>query len=91
MKFSKIDGMKIFSSDAFIVGEISGAEIHTKEWEITHLYIELSDEASTKLGYKKPFIGHITLCIPVSYIKTVGDVLTLNRTLQELAKMPECE
>jgi len=91
MKFSKIDGMKVFSSDAFKVGEVSGAEIHTKEWAITHLYIELSDDAATKLGYKKPFIGHITICIPVSYVKTVGDVITLNRNMQELTKMPECE
>ena len=91
MKFSKIDGMKVFSSDAFKVGEVSGAEIKTKQWEITHLYIELSDEAATKLGYKKPLLGHITICIPINYIKTVGDVLTLNRTIPELKKLPECK
>lgn len=91
MKFSKIDGMKVFSSDAFMVGEVSGAEINAKKWEVTHLYIELSDDAATKLGYKKPLIGHITICVPVGYVKTVGDVVTFNRTIQELTKMPECE
>ena len=91
MKFSKIDGMKVLSSDAFRVGEVSGADINTNSWEITHLYIELSDDAATKLGYKKPFIGHITICAPVDYIQTIGDVITLNKTLKELETIPECK
>ncbi|MGC9308736.1 MAG: PRC-barrel domain-containing protein [Thermoplasmatota archaeon] len=88
MKFSKLEGMQVFSSDANVVGEVTGAEIRTKNWEITHLCIELSDEAVVKLGHKKPFIGHITIHLPVSYIKTVGDVVTLDRTLRELKKIP---
>ena len=93
MKFSKIDGLKTFSSDALMVGEVSGAEINTVEWEVTHLYIELSDAAATKLAYKKPLLGlgQITICIPVGYVKTVGDVITLNRPLQELAKTLGCK
>lgn len=90
MKFSKINGMKVLSSDAFLLGEISGADVNTKNWNITHIYVALTDEAATKLGYKKPFLGHISICIPVPYIKTVGDVVTLSRTLQELEKLPEC-
>lgn len=91
MKFSKINDMKVFSSDAFLIGEISGADVNTKKWMITHLYIELSDEAVTKLGYKKPFFGHISICIPINFIKTIGDVVTLSKNLKELEKLPGCK
>ena len=91
MKFVKIDGMKVMSADAFQVGDITGAEIDTNTWEITHLYVALTDEAATKLGHKKPIFGHITVCLCVKYIETVGDVVTLNTELMDLEQISECK
>ena len=91
MKFSKMDGMDVFTLDGFQAGEISGIETDTKNWEVTHLHIELSDEAVKELGFKKPLLGHITICLPVGYIKAVGDVVTLARNLKGLNKIPECK
>ena len=88
MKFSKLDGMKVYTSDAGLVGEVSGADLNIKEWCVTHLHIELAENAVTKLGHKKPLIGHITINLPIEYVKTVGDVVNLDRTLQELRKIP---
>jgi len=90
MKYSKLDGMKIVSLDAKDVGEISGAEVDTKNWSITHIHIELSDSALKELNIKKPLIGNVTLCFPVGFIKKVGDVITLSRNLDGLKKIPEC-
>jgi sporulation protein YlmC with PRC-barrel domain len=90
MKYSKIDGMKVYSSDSFYVGDVIAAEINIQKWEITHFQIELSDDIIKRLGYKKPLLGRISICIPVGYIKTVGDVITIDRTLKELEKLPEC-
>jgi len=91
MKFSKLDGMDVVTLDGFKAGEISGMELDTKNWEATHLHIELSDEAIRELGYKKPLLGHITICLPVGYIKAVGNVVTLTRNLKGLDKIPECK
>ena len=91
MKFVKLDGMKVMSADAFQVGDITGAEIDTKNWGITHLYVALTDEAATKLGHKKPLLGHITVCLCVKYIETVGDVVTLNKELLEIEDISECK
>jgi len=88
MKFSKLEGMKVFSSDAALVGEVEGADVDTKKWSLTHLHIELADDAVTKMGHKKPFLGSITINLPTDYIKTVGDVINLDRTLQEIKKIP---
>ena len=89
MKYSKLDGMNVVTLDGFQAGEISGMEINTKKWEATHLHIELSDEAVKELGYKKPLLGHITICLTFGYVKPVGNVVTLTRKLKGLDKITE--
>lgn len=91
MKFVKLDGMKVMSADAFEVGDVTGAEIDTKTWDLTHLYVALTDEAATKLGHKKPLLGHITVCLCVKHVGTVGDVVTLNKELLEIEEISECK
>ena len=91
MKFSKLDGMDVVTLDGFKAGEISGMELNTKKWDVTHIHIELSDEAVKELGFKKPLLGHITICLPVGYVKAVGNVVTLTRSLKGLDKIPECK
>ena len=90
MKYSKFDGMKVVSLDAKDVGEVSGLEIETKDWKVTHIHIELTDNAIKELNIRKPLIGHVNICFPVGYIKKVGDVITLSRNLDGLKKIPEC-
>ena len=91
MKFSKLDGMKVVTLDGLNAGEISGLEVDTKSWEATNLHIELSEQAVKGLGFKKTIIGHITICLPVGYVKAVGDFVTLNRNLDGLKRIPECK
>jgi len=91
MKFSKLDGMRVVTLDGFEAGEISGIEIDTRKWEATHLHIELSDQAVKELNFKKPLLGHITICLAVGFVKAVGDFVTLNRNLDGLKRIPECK
>ena len=91
MKFSKLDGMRVVTLDGFEAGEISGIEIDTKKWETTHIHIELSDQAVKELSFKKPLLGHIIICLPVGFVKAVGDFVTLNRNLDGLKRIPECK
>ena len=91
MKFNKLDGLDVVTSDGFKAGEISEIELNVKKWEVTHIHIELSDETVKKLGFKKPLLGHITICLPIGYIKAVGNVVTLTRNQKGLSKIPECK
>lgn len=91
MKFNKLDGLDVVTSDGFKAGEISEIELNVKKWEVTHIHIELSDETVKKLGFKKPLLGHITICLPIGYIKAVGNVVTLTRNQKGLGKIPECK
>jgi sporulation protein YlmC with PRC-barrel domain len=90
MKFGTLDGMRVVSLDAKNVGEVTGIEIDEKKWTITHIHIELTDDAMKELEFRKPFIGKIIICVPVGYINKVGDVISLSRNLEGLRRIPEC-
>jgi len=91
VKTSDLRGMDVITSDAFALGEIAGTEVDTKNWRLTHLHIELTDEATRELGFKKPILGHVSLCLPVDRIKAFGDVITLNKDMAGVKEYPECK
>ncbi len=90
VKVSEINGKKVITTDAFNVGKISGAEMDD-QWKITHVHVDLSKEATNELGFKKPVLGHITICLPVNLIQGLGDVITLSKTREGLKGIPECK
>jgi sporulation protein YlmC with PRC-barrel domain len=90
VEVSELNGMKVITADAFEVGEVSGAEM-SKDWKITHLHIDLSKHAVNELGFKRPLLGHVTICLPVDLIKGYGDVITLTKERKALKDIPECK
>jgi sporulation protein YlmC with PRC-barrel domain len=88
VSIDNLSGKNVVGAGGFIIGEVKGAEVNTSTWQLTHLQVKLSDQASENLGYKKLFRSS-TLCMPVSLISAVGDVVTINRTLDELTRNPE--
>jgi sporulation protein YlmC with PRC-barrel domain len=90
-RISKLNGKKVITLNAFAVGEIEEAEVNVGNWQVTHVYVSLTNEASKELGFKKPVLGTITICLPVSFIQAVGDVVTLNKSLPELKDTRECK
>jgi len=89
-KVNELNGRKVITLDAFEVGKVDGAEMDNR-WSITHLHISLSKEATAELGFKKPVLGHVTICLPVSLVKGVGDVVTLTKERTALKEVPECK
>ena len=85
-----MNGMKVITADAFTLGEIDGAHADTGTWQITRLDVELTKETTRELGFKKPMLGSITVCLPVTAVKEVGDVITLNKSLLEFKSLKEC-
>jgi sporulation protein YlmC with PRC-barrel domain len=91
MKVSKLNGMTVITANAYILGEVDGAEVDTDIWMVTHLEVSLTTEAIKELGFKKPFLGSMKICLPVNVIKEFGDVITLKNSLQELKNLKECK
>ena len=91
VKVSKLNGIKVITTDAYTIGEVDGTEVDTGLWRITHLHVVLTNDTTKKLGYRKPFLGHLTICLPVNIVKSTGDVITLNKQLEQLKVLPECK
>ena len=79
----KLKGKKVIGGKANTLGEVNGAEVNTEKWTVTHLHIKLTDEAATQLGFKKRFRSS-AVCLPVTLITAVGDVVTVNKSIEEL-------
>jgi sporulation protein YlmC with PRC-barrel domain len=82
-------GKRVIGANAYLLGEVAGADIDTEKWQLTHLHVSLTDDATRELGYKKPFMGSVIVCLPVQVIQAVGDVITLKKGINELRNVVE--
>jgi sporulation protein YlmC with PRC-barrel domain len=88
VSFDKLSGKFVICAGGFDLGEVNGADIDINTWQVTHLHVKLSKQASEDLGFKKRFRSS-TVCFPVSLVSKVGDNILLNKCLDELSKNPE--
>jgi sporulation protein YlmC with PRC-barrel domain len=91
MLIRRLDGRKVVTSDAKVIGEVGGTYAEIEDWDITHLAVELNDEAIELFGYKKPrtrFLGTVSVCLPIDSVTAVGDIISLNKTFEELPSLP---
>ena len=91
LKVNKLNGMKVITADAHTLGEVNGAHFNTANWAITNLDVHLTKESSKELGLKKLKFMSMTVCLPVSVVKDIGDVITLKQTLEEFKDLKECK
>jgi len=89
INIGKLMGKRVIGANAYTLGEVNGAQVDTEKWQVTHLHVSLTDEATRELGFRKPFMGSVTVCLPVSLVQAVGDVITLNKGIKELKDVVE--
>ena len=87
--FSKLIGKKVIGANAYMLGEVTGADVDTEKWQVTHLHVSLADEATRELGFRKPFLGSVIVCLPIDLIQAAGDVISLNKSIKELKNVVE--
>jgi sporulation protein YlmC with PRC-barrel domain len=88
----EVSGRKVISLKGDEIGEIKDVVFDLKNWKVTHLKMKLSNKAAVSLGYKKT-IGSYDVCMPVEDVSSVGDAVTINKTLLDLtanAEVKEC-
>ncbi len=83
LKVGNMNGMKVITADAFTLGEVDGTHVDLATWRLTHLDVELTKEATKELSFKKPMFGSLKVSLPITAVKEVGDVMTLNKSLLE--------
>ncbi len=83
-----LSGKNVIGTGGTVLGEVKGAEVNTATWQVTHLQVKLSSTASDTLGFKKRFRSS-SVCMPVSLVSAVGDVVTIGSDLTELSQNPQ--
>jgi sporulation protein YlmC with PRC-barrel domain len=91
VEISRLFWKKAYTSDGFFLGEVESAELDMNTWQIKNFYIGLTDEATKMLGFKRPILGKVVVCLPVSTIKSYQDTAILNQTKEELHNLKECK
>ena len=90
VEITRIFWRNAYTSDGLLFGEVHSAELDTSNWKIINLFVSLSEEASSKLGFKHPFLGKVIVCLPVSTVESISDKITLNKSIEELKNIKQC-
>jgi sporulation protein YlmC with PRC-barrel domain len=84
-----LEGKKVVGSEGYVLGEVDGVNVNSNNWQANTFNVNLSDEATAELGFKKPFLSKITVCLPTQLIKTVGDIISLKEPIRNLEEITE--
>jgi sporulation protein YlmC with PRC-barrel domain len=91
MNANRLNGRNVVTSDDHTIGEVEVIHIDDQALALTHLEVKLSNEVLRDLGFCKPFLGSIKVCLPINTVEKVGRVITLNKSLSELKNIKECK
>jgi sporulation protein YlmC with PRC-barrel domain len=90
VNLKELFGKKVITQDAFAIGEVDGVEFDIQKAIVTHIRVDLSKEGANELKFKKPFLGSVIICIPLSLVQAYGHVINLNVPLANLKTLQEC-
>jgi sporulation protein YlmC with PRC-barrel domain len=86
----KLKGKKVIGAKGYVVGEVEGLDLYLKNWQIRGLQVSLTDEATNKLGFKRPFLSKVVIVIPPKIVDIVGNFITLDESIENLEALTEC-
>lgn len=89
MKVGVLNGKKVITLDGQVLGDVEDTEISVESWAVTNIYVALTKEISDKFKFDKPFLGSVTVYLPIETIATVGEVILLNKDVESLKAMKE--
>jgi sporulation protein YlmC with PRC-barrel domain len=83
-------GKNVVGAGARLFGNVAGVEVELlPEWKLTHLRVSLTEQTTKELGYKKPLLGSVEVLLPVSIVKAIGDLIVLDKGVEELKDIVE--
>jgi sporulation protein YlmC with PRC-barrel domain len=86
-----LNGKKVIGSEGFVLGEVEGVDVDPNVWQVSVLYVSLNDEAADGFGLRRRFLSKTTICLSIQYVKSVGDIITLNEPVRNLEDVATAE
>jgi sporulation protein YlmC with PRC-barrel domain len=81
---SSMKDKRIYTTDGLSVGEVQRFELDTVLWKVRSLVVVVDDMAMEPLGLKKSLMRKNEILVGKELVKNVGDVITLNVSLEIL-------
>jgi sporulation protein YlmC with PRC-barrel domain len=82
-------GKRVIGAQALVLGEVESVELDFGTWQVTHLGVKLTEDATNELGFKKPFMSSVVISLPITTVSVVGDVITLDTSIKSLKDVVE--
>ena len=94
VRLKMLVGKKVVGVNGESIGEVKDVEFDTTTWKITDIELKLGDKAAMMLGLKgsgRNFgglrsTGTDTAYMPVEIISSIGDVVTVNKSLNDMTE-----
>ncbi len=83
MNFQFLKGKKVIDSEAKIIGEVVDIIFNPYTWEVTDLILKIDKGLGKELGWRK-ILGSLNVSLKTSFVKAVGDVVSLTTNLNSL-------
>jgi sporulation protein YlmC with PRC-barrel domain len=87
---TRLKGKKVIGAKGYVVGEVEGLDLDPSNWQIRGLQVGLTDDAATELGFKRPFLSKLVIIIPSKIVSLVGNLVTLDESIENLEALTEC-
>jgi sporulation protein YlmC with PRC-barrel domain len=91
VEITRLFWKRVYSSDGVLLGEVNSADLDKATWQIKSFFVVLTDESIEKFGFRRPFLGKVTVCLPVSTIDEFKENLMLKVPFKELMTLKECK
>lgn len=83
MNPTRLNGRKVVGTEGYILGEVEGVNIDLSTWQANAFYVNLSDETTAELGFKRPFLSKVVVIIPSKTVGLIGNFITLDETVEK--------
>lgn len=87
---TNLKGKKVVGARGYVVGEVEGLDLDPGNWKVKGLQVGLTEHATTKLGFKRPFLSKVVIIIPSKIVSLMGNFINLDETIENLEALTEC-
>ena len=87
MRIDDLMGKPVVGDGAMVLGQVCDVEIDEKTLRVTGICVKLNENAVEPMGFKKPRLGSIRVDLPVEVIKAIGDVVSIERSADQLGSV----
>lgn len=84
MRVDELVGTVVVGAGAQVIGEVCDIQFDEKTMNLTGICIKLNENVLESMRMKKPRFGSVRVDVPIEVIKVIGDVVSLDKTAQDL-------